>query len=168
MVLRKSAYDELKRRSFGFLVLDRKQDQLTSGGDTELCWALVLIGRRIWYDERLRLTHYMPRTRLTKAYLRKMIRQADSGSMVVALYEMASSGQTSVSIRRYLGDVATRLGWVFKSAVKACLGRQHPFALELELIQLFRQILRFPRFCSFYRKNIGGVLGLARWVPEGS
>jgi hypothetical protein len=41
------------------------------GDDNELCWAIAVLGRRLIYDERLKIKHFMPRERLTLEYLRK-------------------------------------------------------------------------------------------------
>jgi glycosyltransferase involved in cell wall biosynthesis len=44
---------------------------IARGDDNELCWAIVVLGRRLIYDERLKIKHFMPRERLTLDYLRK-------------------------------------------------------------------------------------------------
>lgn len=45
---------------------------LTSGDDAEICSGLILLGRRLAYDERLSLTHFIPSHRLTTDYLSRL------------------------------------------------------------------------------------------------
>src|SRR5262249_32788252 len=42
------------------------------GEDHELCWALSVLGKRLLYDDRLRLRHFMRKERLQITYLRKI------------------------------------------------------------------------------------------------
>jgi len=74
MVLRKSALVALQEVGFQNLLSDRKGGNLSSGGDYELCWALRMAGIKLWYDERLRLQHFIPKERLTEVYLRRLFR----------------------------------------------------------------------------------------------
>jgi len=56
------------------MLSDRKGNQLSSGGDIELCFALRLAGWEIWYDPQLKLRHYIGRNKLSWEYLRKLSR----------------------------------------------------------------------------------------------
>lgn len=49
VVILREAYLTLKNAGFTFLLTDRKGDQLSSGGDYELCYAIKLAGYLIWY-----------------------------------------------------------------------------------------------------------------------
>ncbi len=74
MFVRKSALNDLYENGFNSLLTDRKGKQLSSGGDIEKCFALRLAGWKIWYDERLKLKHYITGDRLKWSYLRKLSR----------------------------------------------------------------------------------------------
>ncbi|MBL8005910.1 MAG: glycosyltransferase family 2 protein [Ignavibacteria bacterium] len=74
MFVRKSALIELYSKGFYSFLTDRKGNQLSSGGDSEKCYALRLAGWKIWYDERLKLKHFIQDKRLTWDYLRKLSR----------------------------------------------------------------------------------------------
>ncbi len=74
LCIRKDAWDCLEHVGFKSLLVDRKGKQLSSGGDTERCFALRLAGWRLWYDERLSLRHCISSDRLTWSYLRKLYR----------------------------------------------------------------------------------------------
>jgi len=82
MVLRKSHWLQLKALGFSHLLSDRVGKQLSSGGDTEYCYALRLLGYKIWYDDRLYFKHYMTTTRMELSYV-KRIRKAMSYSNFV-------------------------------------------------------------------------------------
>ena len=72
MVLRKSHYFELQKVGFLHLLKDRVGASLSSGGDTEYCYALRLLGYKMWYDERLYFKHYMTHGRLSLEYVSRM------------------------------------------------------------------------------------------------
>ena len=74
MVIRTSAAKQLYANGFKSLLTDRIRGELSSGGDSEFCYALKLSGYKIFYDEKLKLRHYMPDFRLNWNYLRKLSR----------------------------------------------------------------------------------------------
>jgi glycosyltransferase involved in cell wall biosynthesis len=67
--IRKSAWLTLKNNGFISIIADRTGKSLTSGGDNELCICIKKIGYKIWYDERLKFYHFIPRERLADQYL---------------------------------------------------------------------------------------------------
>lgn len=73
-VMRKSAWDKIHKAGFKFLLTGNKGNQLTSGEDNELCYALIIAGYKIWYDERLKFKHYIPSQRLSWEYVQKLFR----------------------------------------------------------------------------------------------
>ena len=87
-VVRYSAYQKLLRSGFKSLLTDRLGAELTSGGDYELCFALAIVGYDIWYDERLRLYHFITRERLTWAYLMKYAHESSKSFNVISSYKM--------------------------------------------------------------------------------
>ncbi|MBK9332343.1 MAG: glycosyltransferase family 2 protein [Ignavibacteria bacterium] len=74
MVLRRTAIEGLYSNGFHSLLTDRTGSMLTSGGDTELCYALRLAGWKIRFDNSLKLRHFLPAKRLTWKYLRELNR----------------------------------------------------------------------------------------------
>lgn len=74
MFLRKSAMADLYKNGFNSILTDRRGKLLSSGGDIEKCFALRLAGWKIWYDERLKLKHFITGERLKWDYLRKLNR----------------------------------------------------------------------------------------------
>jgi len=55
------------------LLTGRKGDIQLAGDDSELCIWIILAGHRLYYHEELKLHHKIPKNRLTKNYLNKLI-----------------------------------------------------------------------------------------------
>jgi len=87
-VIRHSAYQKLLGSGFKSLLTDRKGAELTSGGDYELCLALAMMGYDVWYDERLRFTHYITAERLTWEYFLKYAYESSKSFNVISSYKM--------------------------------------------------------------------------------
>lgn len=89
MNIRKSAIEALLGCGFQFLLSDRKGASLSTGGDTETCFALRAVGWRFWYDERLVLKHFMPANRLAWSYARKLMRGMGEAAVIFNIYLIA-------------------------------------------------------------------------------
>lgn len=84
-VVRKSAYFLLKQNSFVLLTTDRIGGKMSSGGDTELFWALELIGYKIWFDDSLKFTHFISsKNMLPEIFMQKMYNGTQSEMMLSA------------------------------------------------------------------------------------
>jgi len=55
------------------LLVDRQGGQLNSGGDGEICCWYIFAGYRLWYDEDLKFSHFIPASRLTKEYYQHLV-----------------------------------------------------------------------------------------------
>ena len=73
-VLRKAAWERIHRAGFKFLLKGNTGNQLTSGEDNELCYALIIAGYKIWYSSELRFKHSIGAQRLNWAYIKKLYR----------------------------------------------------------------------------------------------
>jgi len=68
LVVRKSVLLKAAKFDFESYLRDREGEDLSSGGDSELCnWALLL-GYQLWYDQRLKFKHFIPKGRLSVKY----------------------------------------------------------------------------------------------------
>jgi glycosyltransferase involved in cell wall biosynthesis len=145
LAVRRSAWQGLSERGFRFLLPDRQGLSGSSGGDTELCFALRLAGWKIWYDPRLSLNHFIPRERLGWSRWRREARGAGMAYPVLALYafafdprlqgplaglSMSWTWQTLAAARGLLRRLASlalpfsRLGWRERTlAIEAQMGR---------------------------------------------
>jgi glycosyltransferase involved in cell wall biosynthesis len=69
---RKSLWHELENRGFKNLTVGREGKNITAGEDSELCYAIRLLGYHLYYNKDLGLKHFMPANRMNIKYLGKM------------------------------------------------------------------------------------------------
>lgn len=81
LIMRKCAWEQVYNNGLCPLLTGHKGGRLTRGEDSELCYALRLLGWRLWYEPRLRLRHFLPAHRLNWRYLRSLSR-GDGASTV--------------------------------------------------------------------------------------
>jgi glycosyltransferase involved in cell wall biosynthesis len=72
LAIRKHALEQLYRSGFKPVMQGRVGKKLSSAEDTELTYALVLMGYTLYYAEELTFAHYLPEERLTFNYLKKI------------------------------------------------------------------------------------------------
>lgn len=131
MILRKSAIMDLYSKGFTSLMSDRKGYQLSSGGDSEVCFALVLSGWEVWYDKRLKLKHCMPSGRLTWNYLIRLFQGFGITSVGLDYYEKAiKMGRIDLSIeeiekQNWKYEFKKTLRELRKNGVKRFFGLRH-------------------------------------------
>jgi glycosyltransferase involved in cell wall biosynthesis len=101
LCLRKRAWQMLSEKQFRFTLYDRRGQELSAGGDAELCYALRLTGWRIWYEPRLKMNHFMTPDRLHWSYLRRVSRGFGAATTGLDAYEMAIKGQP-LTFKEYL------------------------------------------------------------------
>lgn len=114
MALRRSVYLRLLASGARHLLTDRVGTKLSSGGDNEICMWHILAGYRLWYDELLTFQHYMPETRLTKAYWVQLRGDCQGHEDVLDTYRLVAK---AMRCRRVLKQMlkfvsgATRAAW---------------------------------------------------------
>ncbi len=106
MNLRRAACVELESMGFESLIEDRKGKELTTGGDTELCFAIRALGWRLWYDDGLVLRHFIPKERLRWDYARRLHTGMGKAAALFDLYLFALQPS---AIRTYPGWKQTLL-----------------------------------------------------------
>lgn len=72
MVIRKSIYNRCRKLGCKTFLTGRKGNELLAGDDTEYCKWNLLLGYKLWYDERLIYTHYIPKDRISVEYFNSM------------------------------------------------------------------------------------------------
>ncbi|MCC5833750.1 MAG: glycosyltransferase family 2 protein [Opitutales bacterium] len=90
LCVRRSAWERLEARGFRFMLSDRQGNNLSSGGDFELCYALMLSGWRLWYDPGLHIQHWMPQERIQWTHLKRLRRGFGAQSVVFDAYKSSS------------------------------------------------------------------------------
>ena len=75
LVTRTEIFLDCFNTEFPALVTDRLGGSLSSGGDDELCFRILLKGFRLYYSENLTFKHFIPPERLTKIYVDRLYKQ---------------------------------------------------------------------------------------------
>lgn len=111
LVVRRTAWQSLVDRGFTPLLMDRQGTQLNSGGDMEICFALRLLGWKIWYDSRLRLQHFLQAHRLSWTYLCQLSRGVGAADVALDPYRFAAD-RDGGTLRRKV-----RRSWTYQVAI---------------------------------------------------
>jgi glycosyltransferase involved in cell wall biosynthesis len=86
MVIRNSVFRKVFANHTSIMSC-RKGASLSSGGDAEITMRIILAGYGLYYDERLRLTHFIPKERLTAAYRDRLLKGFEDTDNVLGAYE---------------------------------------------------------------------------------
>jgi hypothetical protein len=86
MFMVKSAFEKITAAGFNPISSDRKGNQLSSGGDSELCLAFQLAGHQIYYDDLLIFKHFIEEKRLTPDYLQRLKKGMAESRFVTRFY----------------------------------------------------------------------------------
>jgi len=123
LVLRKHAFQEIRRRGFSFMLTDRAGSAGSAGGDLELCLGLRLAGWRLWYDPRMSFEHFIPRERFDWARWRREARGAGAAYPVLSLYGFAMRPDEFDS-RAWI-----RRTWFWQMLGALAIAARHPLTL---------------------------------------
>ncbi len=93
MAVRKSVLNEITNQPM--FLHDRKQNQLTSGGDAEICLRIRLAGYQILYSPQLTFKHFLTTQRLTWSYIKKLHAGLAQCNIIISLYERALNSENS-------------------------------------------------------------------------
>lgn len=165
MVVRKSAYEMLKQRGYRPLLSGGRRGNLTAGDDLELCYALVLSGHRIWYDEVLCLSHFMPKGRLTQSHLLEMMRRNRIAGPRQVGYEIALRGGEAKPLRFYLHRVRLLGWWLAKDLAKFLLGRKSWIGVRIAFADWIQSLFDYGVLRRVIRENYADVHRLKQNRP---
>lgn len=157
MSVRKEALDQLFRQGFQFILSDRNGSDLTTGGDTELCYAIRSLGWKIRFEDCLQITHYIPSSRLTEAYAIRMMRGMGSASVFFEIYlrglgRIKKTGFGSLMAISLVKD----LKWMIHALIKYSISSKELFYQRLILIQLYSRFK--TRLCLILKMNKNNFL----------
>ena len=143
--IRRAALLEVDANGFAPRLLGRSGTSLAGGEDSELCRALTGAGWTLWYEPRLRLSHFMPAGRLTLEYARRL--SFEMGRAAVCLdtaHPVPGRRRASVLLRlRPLAVLWYALRWAARATPLP--GRAaHPLGASYHLGRL-AQVLGYPR-----------------------
>jgi hypothetical protein len=100
LLVRVAAVRQLQAAQYAPMLTGRAGRRLTSGDDTELCFALRLAGWRLWYEARLRFSHALNPGRLEWEYLRRLNESFGAASVRQDAYIFQLSTKRPAAFRR--------------------------------------------------------------------
>ena len=89
MVSRKELFLAMYQDKYPSLLKGRKGESLSTGDDFEYCKRLLLRDYRLFYSEQMKLTHFIPRERLTVAYRDRLMQGINNAGFVLNEYDLA-------------------------------------------------------------------------------
>jgi glycosyltransferase involved in cell wall biosynthesis len=123
LVVRRECFDILSSKDFSPILADRTGTKLTSGGDTELSYAIRLIGFKLWFSDKLKFNHFLPAGRLTDEYLYRLISSMSYCSGVLITYNYAIEGK-SANFSVWAKDSFYQMTFFLKALGKFIVGKR--------------------------------------------
>lgn len=102
VVVRRSLYLKLKKAGFQSLLTDRKGEELSTGNDYEICYAVALLGYKIYYNSSLLFGHFIPKERLTTKYIEKVNSGVRAARPVLSIYRYKYQNPAVLARRFFL------------------------------------------------------------------
>ena len=162
MVVRKSAYQLLKQRGFRPVLSGARRGNLTVGEDVELCYALAMLGYRVWYDDKLKLSHFIPMERLTRSYVLRLVRKIFYGDAVMECYETVRLGQEVTPQEAYWRGLKVHGKGFLISAVKLVLLKLPWVVFEVQLLGLWHALVRRKALKQAFEQHYEEIRRLKR------
>jgi len=159
MVIRREALAKLNEKKFKPLLTDRVSGKLTSGGDTELSYAIRLIGYKLGFSKKLKFYHFLPSTRLTEKYLYRLNESLAYCSGSLIMYKYVLMGK-EVNRFVWLKDAAYQL-FLFCNSLKRFLTFTNTaFERKLDLAFSFNSMKSIFSQFGVYRLRYKEILKL--------
>lgn len=105
-VINRKAYTLLKKANFQRIITYSQYPAISRGEDVEMCFAVRLTGYKVWYDERLQLSHFMPNERIRWDYLLELTKVSGLMVPIISIYQGINKG---VMPRKILGKAWLRI-----------------------------------------------------------
>jgi glycosyltransferase involved in cell wall biosynthesis len=174
MTLRKTAVTALESSNAPLLLSGRRgsSSSLAAGEDTELTLRLRLAGWKLWYEPSLHFRHYLPTTRLTWSYARRLYRGSGEAAALLTPYAaVLESGSRSPQELRKTWE------WQFLQTVRHLLARPDRFLRaassgcegDMDILgveQLYGRLVGLLRSRSGYYRGMAQIKELARHLEN--
>lgn len=154
MGVRKSSYLQLLNLNFDFILTGPKGGRNLGGDDLELMLAIALLGDAIVFDEQLTFKHFIPSTRLNRAYQEQRMRNGITFLVLRAYKDVYNSQHTP--IKSYL-RICLGYGWLWLKSLYGYLKDRHynNYVLILEYGSVFKaSVLFFPYYFKAKQQGI--------------
>jgi glycosyltransferase involved in cell wall biosynthesis len=161
MVVRKSILLTIFSMQATQLLTDRSGTMLSSGGDTELCYSIRLLGFKLWFSSALKFYHYLPPSRLTQEYLVKINRALSFSRASLIVYGYVLTGKAATH-KVWWKDAAYQLRNFSASVIQMLFFTRPWFERKLSLgfsyssmVGILRQFRKYPAAYNALTKLTG-------------
>ena len=104
MIFRRSIIQKTFLNGFRFINTDRIGNQLASSGDIELCYAVIASGFRVYYNENLKLIHYISAGRVQWDYIQRILAGYGASTIWLDVFEWFEKGRyLNFSVKKIYG-----------------------------------------------------------------
>jgi glycosyltransferase involved in cell wall biosynthesis len=104
LIVPRAAFEELSAAGFKSMLTDRKGSSLATGGDVEICYALTLLGWRLFSSLDLIFYHEIAKSRLEASYLDRLMASNKAARAALIHYQLLRTKSSKIkhfSIRDY-------------------------------------------------------------------
>jgi glycosyltransferase involved in cell wall biosynthesis len=165
--VRKSSLLDLYKKNYPAIQSGRLINDLRGGGeDSELCFCFLLCGYKLFYDEKIKFSHYMPSSRMTEKGLYRIQTSLGRDEVVLSIYRSFLNPEYKPKMRWWVEFIASsKIYFQFllksykykneeKLLFKARLVYHHSYLKELLYLRKkynsFRnRISEFSKKCNF-------------------
>jgi len=131
MAIRRMVYNKIILSGFTHQLTDRIGNSLVSGGDTEICFAAILLNYKIWWDPNNTFYHEIPENRLTHSYIKRRFEgEGITQATIIGLTYLATTNASYLIQNKWKIDVKH----FFKKGASAIKHRRL-FLFQLWLIE---------------------------------
>ena len=161
LAVKKEVLRKLSLLEFQLILPDRVGSKLISGGDTELSYAIRLIGYKLWFSEKLRFSHYLTDLRLTEKYLIKLIGSLSYCSGILIVYNYVLSGK-KVNRSIWLKDATYQLVFFFRSLLRYPFGSNSLLEKRLDIAFAYNRMRSVFHQVTLYQTRYKQVMRLKK------
>ena len=163
MAIRRLLFDDLAKIGHSLLSSDRRGESLSSGGDSELCFAARLLGYRVYYHPELQLRHFITKERLKFSYLKKLNYSFGQATTVLDCYhkkyhESAVAVPPSAWIKE-VKHLMRKLVYLKRSFPQYFFGSEEDFGV-VRVSSIFGRLSGLLRLRGKYASNINHCIHL--------
>jgi glycosyltransferase involved in cell wall biosynthesis len=158
LVVRKECFVKLDAKGFVPVLPDRIGTQLTSGGDTELSYAIKLTGYKIWFSSKLKFQHYLPEARLKEEYLYRLISSMSYCSGVLMCYTYVVEGKMMNRLV-WFKDAMYQILFFLKASPKYLFG-ERSFDNKLDFAFSYNRLRSILHQAGNYRARYNQIMKL--------
>jgi glycosyltransferase involved in cell wall biosynthesis len=99
LVLRTNVLVAIYNLNLKSLLSDRKGNDLTSGGDSELSSWFIMAGYKLWYSDLLKFQHYILTQRLNEEYYTKLLKAFEQPGIILSYYKDVIGYKRNINIK---------------------------------------------------------------------